>query len=90
VSWSLTRPNVVLRIRKFAPEVIPDTAGLTDDERASHKAKREKECAKVEPATEYPQWRRDEITEKYRDDSDFGDWQDDVADAVGISRWREL
>jgi len=21
---------------------------------------------------------------------DFGDWKDDYADAVGISRWREL
>lgn len=23
-------------------------------------------------------------------DEDYGDWKDDYADAVGISRWREL
>jgi hypothetical protein len=38
-----------------------------------------------------PDWRRAEIAEKYNDRyEDFGDPMDDFADAVGISRTREL
>jgi hypothetical protein len=53
VSWSLSKPNVALRVTKFSPdsEQAP-VAGLTPAEREAHRANREKECAKIEPATE--------------------------------------
>jgi hypothetical protein len=51
MSWKLRKPGVDLRIARFLPEIAPaQPAGLTDEQRAAHRAKREQECAKVEPA----------------------------------------
>lgn len=46
MSWSIRRPNVDLRVTKFAPKAV---AGLSDAERAAHRAKRKTECRKVKP-----------------------------------------
>lgn len=56
MSWSLSRPNTTLRVTKFAPETETPVAGLTDEARAAHRAKRAAECAKVEPAMELEPW----------------------------------
>ena len=47
MSWKPSRPDVKLRVARFRPEATP--AGLTDEQRAAHRERREKECAKVEP-----------------------------------------
>lgn len=57
MSWSLTRPNTTLRVTKFAPETETPVAGLTDEARAAHRAKRAAECAKVESAMELESWK---------------------------------
>lgn len=50
MSWSLSKPNVQLRVTKFASQRKPvPIAGLTDAARESHRAARAVECAKVEP-----------------------------------------
>lgn len=46
MNWSLSKPNVSLRVTKFAPKVV---AGLSDEARAALQAKRETECRKVKP-----------------------------------------
>lgn len=43
----MSRANVKLRIARFRPEATP--AGLTDEQRAVHRERRARECAKVEP-----------------------------------------
>lgn len=45
MSWSIRKPNVLLRVTKFAPDV--PVAGLTAEQRAEHRAQREKETRKV-------------------------------------------
>lgn len=40
--------------------------------------------------TDWPAWRLEELRRKYTDETDFGSWQDDYADSVGISRFGEL
>jgi hypothetical protein len=52
MSWSLSKPNVSLRVTKFAPKSAPVPAGLSPEAREAHRANREAECAKVEPATD--------------------------------------
>lgn len=47
MSWSLTRPHVSLRVTQF--KVARPIAGLKPEVRAAFKAKRERECRKVEP-----------------------------------------
>lgn len=46
MSWSLSKPNVSLRVTKFAQKL---KAGLSDEYRAALQAKRKKECRKVKP-----------------------------------------
>lgn len=55
MSWSLSRPNVALRVTRFLPEVAPAVepkpiAGLTQKLRAEWRAKRARECAKRDEA----------------------------------------
>lgn len=47
MSWSIKRPDVSLRVARFAPD--KPVAGLTDEQRAAHRERRAAECAKVEP-----------------------------------------
>lgn len=44
MSWSLSKPDVALRVTKFAPRVI---AGLSAEARAALRVKRDRECRKV-------------------------------------------
>jgi hypothetical protein len=60
--WKLSRPNVELRVTRFLPEIAPASAGLTEEQREALKAKRQAEQKKVRPL---PQWRIDELREKY-------------------------
>ena len=53
--------------------------------KAAHKERRLRECAKVEPAMELAP-----IESEPEDYREYGDWQDDYADMVGISRTKEL
>jgi hypothetical protein len=46
MNWPLSKPNVALRVTKFAPKVA---AGLSDEQRAALQAKRKTECRKVKP-----------------------------------------
>lgn len=85
MSWSLSKRNVSLRVTKFAPETDKPIAGLTDEAREAHRTKREAECAKVEPAMELAP-----IESEPEDYREYGDWKDDYADMVGISRTKEL
>jgi len=85
MNWQLRKPNVALAVTKFAPETETPIAGLTDEAREAHQAKRAAECAKVEPAMELAP-----IESEPEDYREYGDWQDDYADAVGISRTKEL
>jgi hypothetical protein len=41
-------------------------------------------------SVDWPEWRLWEIAEKYTDHCDYGDWKDDYANAVGMSRHKEL
>lgn len=41
-------------------------------------------------APDWPAWRLEEIRRKYTDETSYGSWQDEYADSVGISRFREL
>lgn len=50
MSWSLTRPNVAVRVTRFAPDTAKPIAGLSPLARALHRDRREKETRKVEPA----------------------------------------
>lgn len=63
MSWP-PQPKVRLAVTRFAPD--KPVAGLTPDERAAHREKRQAECAKVEPT--YPDWRREELARKYSDE----------------------
>ena len=77
MSWNRSKPTVEVRVTRFVPEIAPATAGLSDEDREAHRAKRAKECAKVEPAIdldarqnalEYldmPEWRLEELARKY-------------------------
>jgi hypothetical protein len=66
VSWKLRKSDVGLRVTRFLPEVAPaQPAGLTDKQRAALRQRRERECAKVEPAIDYPDWRIEELARKY-------------------------
>lgn len=49
MSWP-TQPKVRLAVTRFSPD--EPVAGLTDEQRAAHRAKRERETRKVEPATD--------------------------------------
>lgn len=53
MSWSLSRPNVALRVTTFMPVAAHEPkpiAGLTQKLRAEWRAKRAKECAKRDEA----------------------------------------
>jgi hypothetical protein len=43
MSWSIKRPDVSLRVARFAPD--KPLAGLTDEQRAAHRERRAVECA---------------------------------------------
>lgn len=77
MNWTLRKPNVALAVTKFAPETEMPVAGLTDEARAAHRAKRAAECAKVEPAMEL---------DVHTDDPEpeYGDPRRDYADSVGM------
>lgn len=47
MSWSLSRPGVSLRVTRF--KAVRPIAGLKPEARATFKAKRARECRKVEP-----------------------------------------
>jgi hypothetical protein len=64
MSWQLRKQNVRLGVTRFAPEQLP-IAGLPQPVREAHRAKRATECAPVEPAIEYPDWRLEQLREKY-------------------------
>lgn len=59
MSWSNRKPNVSVAIARFAPDVDRPVAGLTAEQRAEHRARRAKECAKVEPALGLYEVRKD-------------------------------
>ena len=62
--WKLTRPTVKLRVSTFLPEVAPAApAGLSEEEREAHRAKRAKECEKV--ATELHELRTEALRFMY-------------------------
>lgn len=46
MSWP-TQPKVRLAVTRFSPD--KPVAGLTPEERAAHRERRQAECAKVEP-----------------------------------------
>ena len=76
MSWP-TQPKVRLAVTRFSPE--QPVAGLTAQQRAAHRQKREAECAKVEPAIDLDaDIGFDEPEERY------GDPRRDFADSVGI------
>jgi hypothetical protein len=52
MTWPLRRPNVTLQVAKFAPDTAAPIAGLPPDVREAHRARREAECKRVEPAYE--------------------------------------
>lgn len=47
MSWSLSKPGVALRVTRF--KAARPVAGLKPEVRAALKAKRARECRKVEP-----------------------------------------
>lgn len=57
MSWSIRKPNVLLRVTKFAPDV--PVAGLTAEQRTEHQACRRSEQRKVEPAPGLYEVRKD-------------------------------
>lgn len=96
MNWPSKRP-VRLAVTRFLPEVAPaveppkPVAGLSPLARALWRDKREKECAKVEPTIPLTDMgSEDDSSDEPDDYREYGDWQDDYADAVGISRHKEL
>ena len=65
MSWPIRKSKVEVRVTRFLPEVAPAPAGLSDEERQAHRAKRAKECEKVEPATELYELRTDALRFMY-------------------------
>lgn len=59
MSWNLRKTNVSLAVTRFSPDVDRPIAGLTAEQRAEHRARREQECAKVEPALGLYEVRKD-------------------------------
>lgn len=51
MSWTLLKPDVRLGVHKRWT-VYPYIAGLSAKQRKAHRAKRERECRKVQPAFE--------------------------------------
>lgn len=88
MNWQLRKPNVALAVTKFAPETEPLFAGLTPEAREAHRAKRAAECAKVEPAIDLSADVGFDEPDRYDDYT--ASWQEDYAQAVGISRHKEL
>lgn len=75
---SLSNKSVKLAVRKHL------TTDLRDP-RQVHRLNRAQEQKKIEPAMELAP-----IESEPEDYREYGDWQDDFADAVGISRTKEL
>ena len=65
MSWNRSKPTVEVRVTRFLPEIAPATAGLSDEDREAHRAKRAKECAKVEPAVELYELRTEALRFMY-------------------------
>lgn len=83
MSWSIRRLNVLLRVTRFEPEQqAPLPAGLTPQQREAFRAKRERECRKVEPAIDLDADLGSDEPDTYDDYT--ADPRGDYADSVGM------
>lgn len=79
MSWSsLRKPNVTLRIARYAPETEAEVPEQEEQPESGSLG-----------TVEYPDWRVEELARKYASEESPDEFRD-YADSVGMRRWEKL